>query len=83
MVVLLQAGCAHIPGGPDDIELLPQRTDAWRVDYKRIVMNCKLAPKHWVQLSDYPEECSPIPTLELWIRDSIYVDDKNRATLGR
>ena len=81
---LLQASCGHVSGGSlDDIELLPPRGEAWFEDYDRITLPCDKAPEYWSVVADEPSQCTFVPTLELWLRDAIFVDDKNRATLNR
>ena len=83
VAVLLQAACASVSGVADDIELLPPRGDAWYEDYDRLVLPCDKAPDYWAVIADEPSQCTFVPSLELWVRDAIFVDDKNRATLGR
>ena len=84
VAALLLASCAHESGGSlDDVELLPPRGDAWYEDYDRLVLPCDKAPDYWAVVSDEPTQCTFVPSLELWVRDAIFVDDKNRATLGR
>lgn len=83
-VALVLLSCAHGSGGvADDIELLPPRLESWRADYDRLTTPCDGAPEYWVPITDYPNECTYLPTLEFWIRESIHIDNKNRATLGR